>query len=119
MSRPEGRRGYTLIETMVCVAVIGITCALAGGAASRVRLAGQAEVQRELAQLVLDYHAGCLSRGEAIDPDVDARLLAPLPDASLSSSPSGDVVTLSLRWRDPFGQTVSRSMASFAKGGGP
>ena len=110
------RRGSTLIELMIVVAIIGITCAAAGVSAERARDRGQAELQRAQALLLLEYEAEVLSTAAEPDAGVRDRLLAPLPDGALTRSSAGDVVTLELTWRDPFGRPVSRSLSVFTRG---
>ena len=113
------RRGFTLIELMVALAILSITAAVAGVTSGRARELGRAELQREQALLLLEYEATCLSRGEPVDAAVEDRLLAPLPDAALTRRHEAGAATLALSWRDPLGRSVSRSMTVFVRGAGP
>jgi len=112
-------RGYTLIETMICVAILGITAALSGFTGAQMRMTAIAQVQQEQAQLMLDYHASAISGGRVPDPEVAARLAAELPDAVYAEDVRGGaVVALSVHWRDPHRRTVRRELIVFRRGSG-
>ncbi|MCP4872968.1 MAG: type II secretion system protein [Proteobacteria bacterium] len=112
-------RGFTLIETMICVALMGITAALAGVTGAQMRMNAQVEIQQAQAQLVLDSHASAASRGVAVAPEATARVLAPLPDGVVTWARAGSARTLTVAWRDPHGRAVTRSLTVFAKPGAP
>lgn len=103
----------TLIEMMICVAILGISSAAAGVAGTRLRVATHAAIQQERAQLMLDYHAAATASGRAIDEEVAARLAEPLPDSQLVVEQDGPTSTLTLRWRDPLGQQSTRAVTVF------
>lgn len=72
-------RGWTLIELMIVVALLGIAGASHGSLALAHRKAALAELQRARALELLEYHAGCLARGVAPDAAVTRRLEEGLP----------------------------------------
>ncbi len=109
------RRAYTLIELMIVVAIIGITAALAGGTGSEARMRGIAEIQQQQALLLAEYVADHEASGRPTDDLVLARLAEPLPDVSVTRAPAGPATTIEIRWRDPFGREVTRSLTSFRR----
>jgi prepilin-type N-terminal cleavage/methylation domain-containing protein len=112
------RRGTTLIELMVCVAVLGITAAAAGVTGSRMQAQGRAAIQQEQALLLLEYHASCASTGAAVDDAVADRLMEPLPDGTLWAVHGGKTTTLEVSWRDAMGRPTARRLTVFDRGGG-
>ena len=99
---------------MIVTAMIGILATL-GGSMRQAGQAAAAELQRERALLLLEYHAACLSTGAPVDPAVDARLRGDLPGGELTRQVDADVVTLTATWRDPRGAPASRALAVFAR----
>lgn len=107
------RGGFTLVELMITVALIGI---IAGGASlvmHRVRASAEAAIQHRRAELLLDAHAGALVRGQPLPPALDERLRVGLPDAVLELGSAGGRSTLTLRWREATGLPVQRSLVLF------
>jgi len=113
------RRGFTLIELMVAVAIIAILAVCAGFTGASMRQLAAAELQREQALLRMEYEADLASRGRALDAAVLARLEAPLPDLVVARSRQGPATTLRLQWRDPLGRPASRSLTFLAGTEGP
>ncbi|MFH1467954.1 MAG: prepilin-type N-terminal cleavage/methylation domain-containing protein [Pseudomonadota bacterium] len=109
-------RGYTLVELMITVAIIGISSGIVAGSARQARLVALGELQRERALLLLEYEAGCVERGRLPDPRVLARLQESLPDAEVGSERTGDLTTLTVHWRPPSGLRQQRSLTVFAGG---
>lgn len=109
------RRGYTLVELMVVVAVLGILAALAGGTGRAQRLEGLEMEQRERAALLLDYLATCASTGAAQDPATLARLVGALPDERQTALQDGDAVTLRVTWRGPGNRPEARALTVFVR----
>lgn len=107
------RRGVTLVELMIVVAMLGIMVACLGDATRRVQLLGLAEVQQEQAQIALDYHAQCaMSSPRTVETSAD--LLSGLPSAELTQQRDGTLLTLSLTWDGPAGIPATRSLTVFA-----
>lgn len=109
-------QGYTLVETMIAVAMVGILVPIFGAATREARLQSLAVLHRERALILLEYQADHLSRGLPEDPAVLDRLVSDLPDATTSRVTAGDVVTLTVSWRSLRGRTEDRSLAVFAGG---
>ena len=81
---PNRCHGFTLVEIMITVAMIGILIHIVGGTARQARLGGLAELQRERALLYLEAHAVARARGQGVDPAAVERLSSSLPDAALT-----------------------------------
>ena len=111
------KRGTTLIELMITVAIIGISSGILIGAAHQARMAGFAEVQRERALLLLEYHAGCASSGQPASAEVTQRLVESLPDARVRSESADGLTTFTVQWRPPLGLTQERSLTVFTTAG--
>jgi len=107
------RRGVTLVELMIVVAMLGIMTACLGDATRRVQLLGLAELQQEQAQILLDYHAQCAMSGQgSIEPP--AHLISSLPGATITQQQAGKLLTLALTWDGPAGSPATRSLTVFA-----
>lgn len=120
MSAPRPRlvRGYTLVELMITVAVLGIAVVIADTAGRQSELRGLVELERERATLLLEYEADCVSRGRTPDPAVITRLTAALPDARIDSTSEAGTTTLTVSWRPPGvhpapGRPETRSLTVF------
>ena len=108
-------RGFTLIEMMICVAVIGIFAAAAGVTGADWRLRAQAELEREQALLALEYQAERIATGRAPDPATEARLAAPLRELTIARQDDGPTTTITVSWRDPIGATPQRALTVFRR----
>jgi len=108
-------RAFTLIELMICIAVIGIISMAAGTNVMRMQQVAVAEVQRERARLLLDYRGDHLAKGTSPDPAVEARLTERLPDAAVEHRKDGPVTTVDVVWRDPFGRVTRQSLTVFTR----
>ena len=109
------RSGFTLIELMIVVAVLGIFASGSGVSGSEMLVSASAEVQREEAMLLIDYVAESRSTGTPMDPSVIERLRAPLPDSELREERTGELVKITVAWRDPFGARPTRSLVVFER----
>jgi prepilin-type N-terminal cleavage/methylation domain-containing protein len=110
-------RGTTLIELMVVVAIVGISVGTLGAAATHQRLAGLAELQRERAAQLLEYHAECLSSGRQPAPAILDRLRDGLPSANVQIERRGQTVTITVTWKSMNNLKERRALVVFAKGG--
>jgi len=103
------RRGFTLIELMICVAILGIMTGLSGGMLWQQRQALLRETQRERAWQALDYAATRATRGEPLDgPTVEA-LLQELPRSKLASHDG----KLLIHWVEAGGHTKVLTLSVF------
>ncbi len=104
-------RGFTLIELMVAVYIIGIAVTVFGNGLVAARQSGVRALHEERALQVLEYEAECIVRRRRIDVQTRRELLAELPRAELSVEQTApDVVTLSVSWRAANGTSVSREL---------
>ena len=108
----SNRRGVTLVELMIVVAMLGIMTACLGDATRRIQLLGLAELQQEQAQLMLEYHARCAMNGQR-DPGLPEPMSSSLPGAQITHNRTGDLLTLSITWDGPAGSPATRSMTVF------
>ena len=110
-------RGTTLIELMMVVALVGIAAGTAGAAAAYQRQAGLAELQREQAAQLMEYHAGCLASGRRPEAAVVERLEEGLPSAEVRIDRRGRLATVTVLFRSASGLQQRRSLSVFVKGG--
>lgn len=89
-------RGFTLIELMITIALIGSFAAGSAYRAGRMFELAEAEIQRERALLALEYQAGCRLAGRGSDAAIVARLLEALPDGRLEERRAEGVTTWSI-----------------------
>jgi prepilin-type N-terminal cleavage/methylation domain-containing protein len=97
-------RGVTLIELMIAVAVLGIAVLVEGGALSALQEQGADTALRERARQCLDYASNAMVEGVVPRADVQAELVADLPEGALRVSPEGPLTRLEIRWRSPRGR---------------
>ncbi len=108
MRRPF-RRGVTLIELMVAVAILSIGVSIAGNEIVSLRRAAAVSLEREKALQFLELEATArLNGGGNVER---ARLLAELPDAVFVPQRSSPVTRLTITWRLLDGQRGSRSLS--------
>ena len=108
------RRGLTLVELMITVAMLGIMVAALGQVTRRVQLAGLAELQQERALLLLEYHADRLISDQSPDPQTLEQLTDTLPEADIQQTHAAKTTTLTVTWRDPVGGPGTRSLTVFS-----
>lgn len=107
------RRGTTLVELMIVVAVLGILAAGALMATHQQPLYGRAAMQQVYAAGLLEWTADQVSAGQPPDPAVAARLRSSLPDAEVTVIPRGQTALLVVEWRGPMGRTERRTLTVF------
>jgi len=96
------RHGFSLIETMVAVAILGILLVTAYGGVAAQRLESARLVQRERALQALEFEAEGILRRLPTDPQVRTLHLAELPEAQFEARQvQPDVVSLTLAWLAP------------------
>jgi len=110
------RRGVTLIELMVTVAVLGIAALLAGDAVSTLRRQSNEIAQRERALQWLEFEAATLTSRFGSDPTVRAALMAELPDAMVDSQVRDQATIITVSWQGDLGVRHSRSLAVLTGG---
>jgi prepilin-type N-terminal cleavage/methylation domain-containing protein len=105
------RRGFTLIELMVGIAILTILTALAGGTLWQQRKVAIAESQRERAWQALDYAADRVARGEPLEGPAVTALLEKLPSGKLATRDGA----LTVDWVDATGRAETLRLAVFSR----
>lgn len=117
MRRATGRLGFTLIEQMITVAIIGILVGTASFAGGQQRALAKQELQRARALQLLEYRANLLSVGGVPAASTEAQLTENLPDAKVSVNIRGQIATLAVTWKGPEGDEQRRSLTVFTRSG--
>ena len=104
------RRGLTLVELMITVAILSIMGLAIGSATRQAQLTAMSELQRERALLLLEYHAERMLVSEAPDPEALERLTSSLPKAAVSVERASGVATLRATWESPTGTAATRAL---------
>lgn len=110
MSRSQG---FTLIEAMVTVALMGIVTVSLLQAGTSARLRANERLQQERATQVLEFEAEAVSTGVAPDPEVERALLAALPEAHVERTKQARTTTIRVSWG--LARTT-RELTVFTKG---
>ncbi len=92
------KRGFTLVELMVAVAVLAVGGYVAADAAVAVRRQATEVALRERALQVLEFEAGALLTRTAGDPGVRSKLLDELPDAMIDTRTQGAATYVTVSW---------------------
>ncbi|MDP3233834.1 MAG: type II secretion system protein [Myxococcales bacterium] len=108
------QRGFTLIEAMVTVAIMGIVTVGLLQAGTSARLRATERLQQERATQVLEFEAEALSMGASPDAQMELSLLAELPGSFIERSRAGRTVTVRVTWG--HGRPSSRELTVFTKG---
>ncbi len=110
------KQGFTLIELMISVAILGITAALGGNLIVRLSRESAELVLRERATQILEYEADMLMRRTPPDATTRRALLAELPESELTiQRAAGPVTTAEVRWKGAGGHTEHLSLAIVAR----
>jgi prepilin-type N-terminal cleavage/methylation domain-containing protein len=106
--------GFTLIEAMITVAILGIVTVALLQAGTSARLRATERLQQERATQVLEFEAEALSTGASPNPEMELTLLAELPEARIERARSGRTATVRVTWG--HGRTTTRELTVFTKG---
>lgn len=114
----SARRGASLVELMVALAVLGISASIMGSATGMIRSWSAEVVLRERALQVLEAEARAWMNGrDGAQPEVRERLLEELPQGRLETSPSSaGTVQLTVHWRAATRGTSSRMLVVWPLG---
>jgi prepilin-type N-terminal cleavage/methylation domain-containing protein len=107
-------RGFTLIEAMITVALVGIVSVIFGNVAVSLRRDATELALREHAWQAAEYEASVLARGETPNEQTRQVLLAQLPQGRIEhvKMASGAVITR-VSWRGPHDQRSTVELAVF------
>ncbi|MEW5848174.1 MAG: prepilin-type N-terminal cleavage/methylation domain-containing protein [Myxococcota bacterium] len=97
-------RGFTLVEAMIGVAMLGIACVAAYSAFDVFSLRAIAQAQETQAVLALESEVEHYLRGEGLSPQTRTALTQNLPGATMTSRTQGNTITFTLKWRAADGR---------------
>ena len=105
------RLGFTLIEEMIAVAILGIFSALAWAGFGYQRQAATQVVLRERARQVLNYAAASRLAGHDPNPRTVAALTADLPQGRFEAASDDRLDHYLAHWRGMGGRTQTLQVA--------
>jgi prepilin-type N-terminal cleavage/methylation domain-containing protein len=98
------RRGFSLIELMVSVALLGVAIGSMGAAVATQQSSAASMVLRERALQLLEARADAYVRGVPLDPAAAQTLLGELPRGLLSERTEGGLRILTASWSEAAGK---------------
>lgn len=110
--------GFTLIELMIAVAILGIAAVAVGGHAEALERRALDEEQWTRAWISLEYEALALSTGRRADPVVRAALLEGLPGGGVDTRLERGWGVVRVRWLGRKQVQRSRELRVFTLAGG-
>ncbi len=111
------RRGFTLVELMISVAVMGVMGLLFDVTSNIVERRASEELQRARAEVLVSELVRASAMGRPVDPATRAKLEAGLPRVEVEQKPAAGAVTWVVRWRGWSGAPLEVSLTGLRKAG--
>lgn len=110
-------RGFTLVELMVTVAIIGILGLLFSSVSINAEQRAQEELQRARAEVLAGAVLREAATGQPLAGETRARLEAGLPSVEVTSRVAAGARTVRVTWRAQSGAPAEVVLTGFSKAG--